>query len=358
MAGQLGYLVLSSLTMNENLFAVMLANVHNLLVRRRQNQNHGCMPAMRPAVLCRLHVEREHTHTHVHTCRGTHMHNSVSVLSDAVCLWGGQHRGPSLLQHLAPESALHVFVIGKHQHSLLAPCCRDAALHMRGACLPFARRGECQLRHPSGQAACYEHALSVLVNTGLAYCCCCCCCPAPAAGQPVLGAAVVFLLGCQCRCMTCVCAVTDAVQCCVLLLLLLLLQDRLSAVLGSTGSPSTLAISCMIFALLLVNGICLRVPVTCCLQRQFSLPWASSSGRSLGWPRRCLYAGMPAQPTQQQQQQQQWVGRASAEELEGQQQQGWTAGVLKQLQQHTAEDDPGKCSNKTLTTWQTCLQSA
>ncbi|WIA23483.1 hypothetical protein OEZ85_000228 [Tetradesmus obliquus] len=33
MAGQLGYLVLSSLTMNENLFAVMLANVHNLLDR-------------------------------------------------------------------------------------------------------------------------------------------------------------------------------------------------------------------------------------------------------------------------------------------------------------------------------------
>jgi hypothetical protein len=32
MAGQLGYLILSSLTMNENLFAVMLANVHNLLV--------------------------------------------------------------------------------------------------------------------------------------------------------------------------------------------------------------------------------------------------------------------------------------------------------------------------------------
>jgi hypothetical protein len=32
MAGQLGYLVLSSVTMNENLFQVMLANVHNLLV--------------------------------------------------------------------------------------------------------------------------------------------------------------------------------------------------------------------------------------------------------------------------------------------------------------------------------------
>jgi hypothetical protein len=35
MAGQLGYLVLSSVTMNENLFHVMLANVHNLLVRQR-----------------------------------------------------------------------------------------------------------------------------------------------------------------------------------------------------------------------------------------------------------------------------------------------------------------------------------
>jgi hypothetical protein len=33
MSGQLGYLLLSSVTMNENLFAVMLANVHNLLVR-------------------------------------------------------------------------------------------------------------------------------------------------------------------------------------------------------------------------------------------------------------------------------------------------------------------------------------
>jgi hypothetical protein len=32
MAWRLGYLVMSSLTMNENLFAVMLANVHNLLV--------------------------------------------------------------------------------------------------------------------------------------------------------------------------------------------------------------------------------------------------------------------------------------------------------------------------------------
>jgi hypothetical protein len=32
MAGQMGYLVLSSFTMNENLFAVMVANVHNLMV--------------------------------------------------------------------------------------------------------------------------------------------------------------------------------------------------------------------------------------------------------------------------------------------------------------------------------------
>jgi hypothetical protein len=34
MSGQLAYLVLSSLTMNENLFSIMLANVHNLLVSR------------------------------------------------------------------------------------------------------------------------------------------------------------------------------------------------------------------------------------------------------------------------------------------------------------------------------------
>lgn len=34
MAGQMGYLVLSSATMNENLFAVMVANVHNLMVSR------------------------------------------------------------------------------------------------------------------------------------------------------------------------------------------------------------------------------------------------------------------------------------------------------------------------------------
>ena len=33
MLGQLGYLLLSSATMNENLFAVMVANVHNLMVR-------------------------------------------------------------------------------------------------------------------------------------------------------------------------------------------------------------------------------------------------------------------------------------------------------------------------------------
>lgn len=33
MAGQMGYLLLSSFTMNENLFAVMVANVHNLMVR-------------------------------------------------------------------------------------------------------------------------------------------------------------------------------------------------------------------------------------------------------------------------------------------------------------------------------------
>lgn len=36
MAGQMGYLLLSSFTMNENLFAVMVANVHNLMVRGKR----------------------------------------------------------------------------------------------------------------------------------------------------------------------------------------------------------------------------------------------------------------------------------------------------------------------------------
>jgi hypothetical protein len=49
MSGQLAYLVLSSLTMNENLFSVMLANVHNLLVSCflclvwQQQQQRGCV---------------------------------------------------------------------------------------------------------------------------------------------------------------------------------------------------------------------------------------------------------------------------------------------------------------------------
>lgn len=38
MAGQMGYLVLSSATMNENLFAVMVANVHNLMVRDEMDE--------------------------------------------------------------------------------------------------------------------------------------------------------------------------------------------------------------------------------------------------------------------------------------------------------------------------------
>jgi hypothetical protein len=35
MGGQLGYLLLSSVTLNENLFAVIVANVHGLLVSGR-----------------------------------------------------------------------------------------------------------------------------------------------------------------------------------------------------------------------------------------------------------------------------------------------------------------------------------
>jgi hypothetical protein len=44
MAGQMGYLLLSSFTMNENLFAVMVANVHNLMVRRRGSGAGGLRP--------------------------------------------------------------------------------------------------------------------------------------------------------------------------------------------------------------------------------------------------------------------------------------------------------------------------
>ena len=43
MLGQLGYLLLSSATMNENLFAVMVANVHNLMVRMN-----GAVDSLRP----------------------------------------------------------------------------------------------------------------------------------------------------------------------------------------------------------------------------------------------------------------------------------------------------------------------
>lgn len=38
MSGQLGYLLLSSVTMNENLFAVILSNVHGLLVSAHRCQ--------------------------------------------------------------------------------------------------------------------------------------------------------------------------------------------------------------------------------------------------------------------------------------------------------------------------------
>jgi hypothetical protein len=41
MAGQMGYLLLSSFTMNENLFAVMVANVHNLMVGSHSGGEEG-----------------------------------------------------------------------------------------------------------------------------------------------------------------------------------------------------------------------------------------------------------------------------------------------------------------------------
>lgn len=40
MAGQMAYLVLSSVTMNENLFAIMLSNVYSLLVSLLQSSYH------------------------------------------------------------------------------------------------------------------------------------------------------------------------------------------------------------------------------------------------------------------------------------------------------------------------------
>jgi hypothetical protein len=60
MAGQMGYLLLSSFTMNENLFAVMVANVHNLMVGAcggclRAPAGAGCITASglsSPGLLC------------------------------------------------------------------------------------------------------------------------------------------------------------------------------------------------------------------------------------------------------------------------------------------------------------------
>lgn len=80
-----------------------------------------------------------------------------------------------------------------------------------------------------------------------------------------------------------------------LLLLLLLLQDRLSAALGSSGSPSTLSITCMIFALLLVNGIC-YVFLLHVVYHVILSSMGFKMGPLPGIVRKYLYAGLQQQP--------------------------------------------------------------
>lgn len=83
-------------------------------------------------------------------------------------------------------------------------------------------------------------------------------------------------------------------------LLLLLLQDRLAAALGSSGSPSTLQINCMIFALLLVNGIC-YVFMLHVIYHVILSSMGFKLGQLPGIVKKYLYAGVPKKQQQQQQ---------------------------------------------------------
>jgi fermentation-respiration switch protein FrsA (DUF1100 family) len=78
-----------------------------------------------------------------------------------------------------------------------------------------------------------------------------------------------------------------------------LLQDRLSAALGSSGSASTLTITCMIFALLLVNGIC-YVFLLHVVYHVILGSMGFKLGPLPGIVRKYLYAGVPQQGAQQQ----------------------------------------------------------
>lgn len=72
-------------------------------------------------------------------------------------------------------------------------------------------------------------------------------------------------------------------------------QDRLSAALGSSGSASTMTISCMIFALLLVNGIC-YVFLLHVVYHIILSSMGFKMGPLPGIVRKYLYAGLPQQP--------------------------------------------------------------
>eukprot|EP00877_Chromochloris_zofingiensis_P005383 jgi/Chrzof1/14846/Cz09g18080.t1 len=79
------------------------------------------------------------------------------------------------------------------------------------------------------------------------------------------------------------------------------LLDQVSAAMGVSGAPSTLAIKCMIFALLLVNGLCYVFLL-------HVVYWFILTGMGFkvgplpGMIRKYLYAGVPEQQQQQQQQ--------------------------------------------------------
>lgn len=83
------------------------------------------------------------------------------------------------------------------------------------------------------------------------------------------------------------------------------MQDQLSAAIGSYGSPSTMAIVSMIFALLLVNGIC-YVFLIHVVYHVILGSMGFKLGALPGFVRKYLYAGVP----QQQQAQGQGQGQA------------------------------------------------
>jgi hypothetical protein len=70
------------------------------------------------------------------------------------------------------------------------------------------------------------------------------------------------------------------------------LLDQVSAALGTSGAPSTVAVTCMIFALLLVNGFC-YVALLHVLYRVMLASMGFKLGPLPGIVRKYLYSGMP-----------------------------------------------------------------